>query len=211
MQKHAEPHMQQSMTIDRKTGEYKPDPVRTSHQMYVSKQESLKNPVIARIVRRLHRFARVPLGHGEQIQVGKYGVGEKYECHFDSEVSVDVVRPATIIVYLSDVEAGGETIFPMGQDCQPLKKCCGEHSNVSAEKGVRQVHPKMGMAMLFYTHDLDGELNRNALHGACPVEQGEKWIMQAWFRSLLYPESPHYIFGKGVGASEAQGDYDMEL
>ena len=55
------------------------------------------------------------------------------------------------------------------------------------------LHPKKGRAVLFYTHNLQGEKVANALHGSCPVGEGEKWIMQAWFRDSVYPDSPHYV------------------
>merc|ERR1711990_1358586 len=112
--------------------------------------------------------------------------GEKYDCHYDSEVSVNVVRAATLIVYIADGVVGGDTVFPMGASCTPLSRCCD--GNVTPP--VRRIHPKKGMAMLFYSHNLDGTLDANALHGACPVKEGTKWIVQAWFRQSLYPESP---------------------
>merc|ERR1712167_376980 len=92
--------------------------------MYVTKEDSREHPIIANIVRRLHRLARIPIGHGEQIQIGRYKVGEKYDCHYDSEVRVKVVRPATIISYIADGVVGGDTIFPMGAACSPLSRCC---------------------------------------------------------------------------------------
>lgn len=199
---HGEPLLQQSLTIDRVTGEYHPDQVRTNYQMYISKEDCVSHPVISQIARRLYRLARIPVGHGEQIQIGRYRVGEKYDCHFDSEVSVNVVRPATVIVYINDVEAGGDTIFPMGQGCKPLDDCCAHNKTQ-----VRRLHPKKGRAILFYTHDLDGGVNKNALHGSCPVEEGEKWIIQAWFRASLYPDSPHYVFGHGA-AEAGGGEHD---
>lgn len=199
LKQHGEPLLQQSLTIDRVTGEYHPDKVRTNYQMYISKEDCVHHPVISQIVRRMYRLARIPLGHGEQVQIGRYRVGEKYDCHYDSEVSVDVVRPATIIVYISDVEAGGDTIFPMGQVCSLLENCCAQNKT-----RVRRLHPKKGRAILFYTHDFDGGVNKNALHGSCPVEEGEKWIIQAWFRASLYHESPHYQFSPGAAEVDAK-------
>jgi len=205
MRAHGEPHLQRSLTIDRNTGEYHPDTVRTNMQMYVSKEDSRSNPTIARIVRRLHRLARVPIGHGEQIQVGRYLVGEKYECHYDSETRVNVVRPATVIVYITSGVEGGATLFPMGADCSPMAKCC--HNNLTMPS--RLLHPAKGRAVLFYTHDPDGSQNWNALHGSCPVDTGEKWIIQAWFRSTLYHESPHYQFQASSVDGSDPSDHEL--
>lgn len=206
MQQLGEPHLQTSLTIDRSTGEYRPDTVRTNQQMYISKEDSRNHPTISNIVRRLHKLARVPIGHGEQIQIGRYTVGQKYDCHYDSEVSVNIVRPATIIVYLNDVAAGGDTVFPMGENCQPLSLCCTGNATLP----LRRFHPKRGRAVLFYTHDLSGSVDPSALHGACPVEDGVKWIIQAWFRASLYPDSPHYVFTE-KNAEDASSRKELEL
>lgn len=184
------PGLQPSLTIDRETGEYRPDSVRTNSQMYISMEDCRSHPTIRNIVRRMYRLARIPLGHGEQVQIGRYEVGQKYDCHYDSEVRVGVVRTATVIVYLADVEEGGETVFTMGEDCNPLDRCCGAEGAEKPE--IRRFFPKEGKAILFYSHDLDGSLNTNAVHCSCPVIRGTKWITQAWFRSTLYKDSPHF-------------------
>jgi len=207
LREHGGAHLQESLTIDASSGNYRPDPVRTSMQMYVSEEDCRQHPVISRIVRRMYRFARIPLGHGEQIQIGRYKVGQMYKCHYDSEVRVDVVRPATLLVYISDVGAGGDTVFPFGHDCSNLGDCC--HGNATLP--LRRIKPKMGRAVLFYTHDVDGTQNVDALHGSCPVDDGEKWIVQAWFRSKLYFASPHYHFGKLQHATAEVSSEQHEL
>lgn len=55
--------------------------------------------------------------NGEPIQVLRYENGQKYEPHYDFfQDPVNIAsgghRIATILMYLSDVEKGGETIFP---------------------------------------------------------------------------------------------------
>lgn len=187
LREHGEPGLEASLTIDRVSGQLVPNPVRSSMQMYVSLKDSLEHPLIRVLVRRLYQLARMPLGHGERLQIGRYRVGEKYDCHFDSEPQQDILRTATIIVYLADV-LGGETLFPMGADCHILNECC----NVTeAASQMMWIQPKKGRAVLFFSHDLNSELNPNAVHCSCPVIQGEKWILQAWFRSQLYADSPH--------------------
>lgn len=204
LREHGLPHLQQSLTIDRANGSTVVDKVRTNMQMYVSKEDSVQHPLIRRIVRRLYRLARIPLGHGEQVQIGRYRVGEKYDCHYDSEVRVGVLRAATVIVYISDVDSGGDTIFPMGEDCHELGTCC----DATSLGQLKRVHPKKGRALLFYSHDLDGSLNANTLHCSCPVVQGEKWIMQAWFRVSLYVDSPHYPMDSETSPSASKDDAD---
>ena len=84
-------------------------------QMYVTPVDCREHPVVSSIVRRMYRLARMPPGHGEQLQVGRYGAGQFYEPHYDSEQSptARLARPATVIVYLKEpAGGGGETVFP---------------------------------------------------------------------------------------------------
>jgi len=69
------------------------------------------------------------MGHSEHIQIGRYKTGQKYEAHYDTETRQNVLRLATVIVYLNDLPdetSGGYTIFPMGKGCAPLETtgCC---------------------------------------------------------------------------------------
>lgn len=55
--------------------------------------------------------------NGEYIQVLQYKNGEKYEPHFDyfsdeQNIAFGGHRIATVLMYLSNVKMGGETIFP---------------------------------------------------------------------------------------------------
>ena len=55
--------------------------------------------------------------NGEDIQVLRYQEGQKYEAHYDYFVDkVNIARGghryATVLMYLSDVQKGGETVFP---------------------------------------------------------------------------------------------------
>lgn len=55
--------------------------------------------------------------NGEDIQVLRYEYGQKYDAHFDYfHDKVNIVRGghriATVLMYLSNVTKGGETVFP---------------------------------------------------------------------------------------------------
>lgn len=82
-------------------------------------------------------------------------------------------RLATVLWYLSDVTAGGETWFPRfdgAEQPQSLKNCAG---------GLK-ITPTKGRVVLFYSLSADGGLNDLSLHGSCPVVAGTKWAANKW-------------------------------
>lgn len=52
------------------------------------------------------------------VQVLRYGVGQYYHKHMDS-LEDDTPRLATMLVYLSNPEEGGETAFPQSEWVDP--------------------------------------------------------------------------------------------
>ena len=66
-----------------------------------------------------------------------------------------------MIVYLSDVEEGGETLFP----------------NIGLK-----IRPQKGSALLFWNRTPDGVLDPLVLHSSVPVVRGRKWSITRWIR-----------------------------
>lgn len=65
-------------------------------------------------------FISFILENGEDIQVLRYEHGQKYDHHHDYfSDQVNIVRGghriATVLMYLSDVVKGGETVFPSAE------------------------------------------------------------------------------------------------
>ncbi|MFS0864785.1 2OG-Fe(II) oxygenase [Fredinandcohnia sp. 179-A 10B2 NHS] len=153
-----------STVIDQKTGEEKAATGRTSKGMYFTLGE---NEVITKIENRIAEITEYPRGNGEGLQVLNYGIGEEYKRHFDYFPSNKVdpakggQRVGTFLMYLNDVESGGETVFP--------------------KAGVSIV-PKKGSAVYFQYGNSKGQVDKMSLHSSIPVSDGEKWVATKWIR-----------------------------
>ncbi|MEK4699495.1 2OG-Fe(II) oxygenase [Solibacillus sp. FSL R7-0668] len=135
---------------------------RTSSGMFF---EDSENDLIATIEKRISTIMNIPIEHGEGLQILQYEPGQEYKAHFDFFSSTSKLasnnRISTLVMYLNDVEQGGETYFPK--------------LNLS-------VTPKKGMAVYFEYFYTDQNLNELTLHGGAPVIAGEKWVATQWMR-----------------------------
>ncbi|KAF5208324.1 Prolyl 4-hydroxylase alpha-like protein [Thalictrum thalictroides] len=182
----AKPHMEKSTVVDSETGKSKDSRVRTSSGTFLKRG---RDKIIRNIEQRISDFTFMPVEHGEGLQILHYEVGQKYEPHYDyfnDEFNTrnGGQRIATVLMYLSDVEEGGETVFPASK---------GNFSNVPwwselsecGKKGL-SVKPKMGDALLFWSMWPDATLDPSSLHGGCPVIKGNKWSSTKWIRVNEY-------------------------
>ncbi|GLT39299.1 hypothetical protein SLA2020_134970 [Shorea laevis] len=189
----AKPHMQKSVVVDGKSGMGKESSVRTSSSSSLPRG---RDEIIQNIEERSAKFTFIPVEKGEAFQVLHYDVGQKYDLHCD--YFTDGFNPrnggnrmATLLMYLSDVEKGGETVFPAARG-NFLAKC--------GNQGL-SVKPKMGDALLFWNMKPEGFANMSTprLHsflsyilgmfvqsfylscpGSCPVIKGNKWVATKW-------------------------------
>jgi len=127
------------------------------------------------IRRRISRLVGININYAEPIQAQAYSVGGEYKAHYDwfdpategfkthASVEKGGQRSWSVVVYLNDVIAGGETNF--------------ENVDIS-------ISPKQGKLVFWSNLDENGFVNYDALHQACPVLEGEKVILTLWFRSL---------------------------
>ncbi|MBD7985753.1 2OG-Fe(II) oxygenase [Sporosarcina sp. Sa2YVA2] len=135
--------------------------LRTSSSMFIEESENL---IVAGIEKRIAAVMNIPIEHGEGLQILQYTPGQQYKAHhdfFSSSSAVANNRISTLVMYLNEVEQGGETFFP--------------HLNFS-------VTPRKGMAVYFEYFYNDQTLNDFTLHGGAPVEIGEKWVATQWMR-----------------------------
>eukprot|EP00118_Oscarella_pearsei_P026364 m.309813 g.309813 ORF g.309813 m.309813 type:complete len:400 (+) comp48022_c0_seq1:103-1302(+) len=158
---------------------------------------------------------RVVVEASESLQVVHYDHRGHYHCHVDSDVMKDddddgnvtcchhrlqgqllengcrcvLCRYMTLLYYLNDVTRGGATAFPFSdteaaaiENHPDFNKFCNLSSQ--CDRGV-VVRPKMGSAVLWYSHQLRdggqiGEVDLRTYHGGCDVLEGEKWIANNW-------------------------------
>ncbi|XP_057435101.1 probable prolyl 4-hydroxylase 3 [Lotus japonicus] len=182
----AKPHMAKSSVVDSQTGKSVESRVRTSSGMFLKRG---KDKVIQTIEKRIADFAFIPVENGEGLQVLHYEVGQKYEPHYDYfldefNTKNGGQRIATVLMYLSDVEEGGETIFPAAKANFSSVPWYNDLS-VCAKKGL-SVKPKRGDALLFWSIRPDATLDPSSLHGGCPVIRGNKWSSTKWMHLEEY-------------------------
>uniref|UniRef100_A0A9I9CXL2 procollagen-proline 4-dioxygenase n=1 Tax=Cucumis melo TaxID=3656 RepID=A0A9I9CXL2_CUCME len=151
---------------------------------------SSQDKIVARIESRIAAWTFLPLDNGEPIQILRYENGQKYEPHFDffqdpGNIAIGGHRIATILMYLSDVEKGGETVFPNS----PVKLSEEEKGDLSeCAKVGYGVRPKLGDALLFFSMNPNVTPDATSYHGSCPVIEGEKWSATKWIHMLPIDE-----------------------
>ncbi|OMO83434.1 Oxoglutarate/iron-dependent dioxygenase [Corchorus olitorius] len=182
----AKPRMEKSTVVDSDTGKSRDSRVRTSSGTFLPRG---RDKIIRDIEKRIADFTFIPVEHGEGLQVLHYEVGQKYEPHYDYfmdqfNTKNGGQRIATVLMYLSDVEEGGETVFPAAKGNISAVPWWNELSECG--KGGLSVKPKMGDALLFWSMKPDAALDPSSLHGGCPVIKGNKWSSTKWMRVNEY-------------------------
>ena len=162
----ARPRLRRSLTVATKTGGEEINADRTSQGMFFQRGES---DLVRRIDARIAKLVNWPEVNGEGIQVLQYVPGTEYKPHYDyfdpAEPGTPTIlqrggqRVGTVVIYLSEPDNGGGTVFP---DVQLT------------------VAPKRGNAV-FFSYDRADPSTRT-LHGGAPVTAGEKWIATKWLR-----------------------------
>jgi prolyl 4-hydroxylase len=168
----ARPRLRPSTVVDPQTGTNTVANYRNSEGMFFRPAET---PLIALLDRRLAELMNCPLENGEGLQVLRYGPGGHTAPHFDflipsnptNEASVkrSGQRLSTLMIYLSEVARGGETVFP--------------------EVGL-SVFPRQGNAVYFEYANSRQQLDARSLHAGAAVIEGEKWAVTKWMRTRRF-------------------------
>ncbi|KAJ8768959.1 hypothetical protein K2173_023954 [Erythroxylum novogranatense] len=159
---------------------------RTSSGTFISASED-KTGVLDFVERKIAKATMLPRSYGESFNILRYEIGQKYDSHYDAFNPAEYgpqssQRLASFLLYLSDVEEGGETMFPFENESNiysnyEFKRCMG-----------LKVKPKLGDGLLFYSLLPNGTIDQTSLHGSCPVTKGEKWVATKWIRDQEYNE-----------------------
>lgn len=179
----AKSELKRSAVADNDSGKSQVSEVRTSSGAFINKA---KDSIVERIEEKIATWTFLPKENGEDIQVLRYQEGQKYEAHYDYFVDkVNIARGghryATVLMYLSDVQKGGETVFPNAELSERQKAAIQSDDELSecGKKGIA-VRPKEGDALLFFSLYPNAHPDPMSLHGGCPVIEGEKWSATKW-------------------------------
>ena len=164
--------LQRSTIVDPLTGQ---EAVMAERSSYGTFFQAAETAFIAQLEARIATVMHWPASHGEGLQILNYQVGAEYRPHFDFfppgdpgsavHLAKGGQRVSTLVIYLNDVDAGGETTFP--------------------EVGLA-VTPKKGSAVYFEYCNSLGQTDPLSLHCGTPVVAGEKWIATKWMRQGRY-------------------------
>jgi hypothetical protein len=148
---------------------FKPSEGRTGSNHWLKYDE---DDVVKSIGQRIADIVGLPLENAESMQIIHYGPEQEYRPHFDA-FNLSLARGqkaaqwggqrlVTALVYLNKVEVGGATQFP--------------------KLGIT-VPATPGRMVVFHntTEDISGP-HPLSLHAGMPVEAGEKWAFNLWFR-----------------------------
>ncbi|XP_051870007.1 prolyl 4-hydroxylase subunit alpha-2 isoform X1 [Pristis pectinata] len=181
----AKPRLARATVRDPKTGVLTVAHYRVSKSAWLDDDE---DPVVHQVNQRIADITGLEVETAELLQVANYGVGGQYEPHFDfsrrpfdrnlategnrlatflnykeeQDAFKDLGtgnRLATFLNYMSDVQAGGATVFP--------------------DFGAA-IYPKKGTAVFWYNLFRSGEGDYRTRHAACPVLVGSKWVSNKW-------------------------------
>ena len=128
------------------------------------------DPLLSNIHHRICQLMGIDSAYSEEIQGQYYEIGQEFKAHTDyfetHEMASHAVekgqRTYTFMIYLNDVEQGGETHF----------------LNVGAS-----FSPRAGTAVIWSSLKPDGSPNADSIHQALPVIAGYKAVVTNWFRS----------------------------
>jgi prolyl 4-hydroxylase len=171
----AQSNLHRAVVSDSKSGSISAG--RTGQNCWVSHRQT---QAIGELCDRIAQIVGLPLAQAESLQVIHYAETQEYKPHFDAWdpatergkrcMERGGQRLVTSLLYLNDVAAGGGTCFP---------------------KLDMEVRALQGRMVLFHNcYPGTNQRHPESLHGGLPVEAGEKWACNLWFRERNYQAVP---------------------
>ncbi|WP_374531807.1 prolyl hydroxylase family protein [Novosphingobium sp.] len=130
------------------------------------------DPFVQMIERRIDDLLGIPHEWGETMQGQRYLPGQEFREHQDwfwtkapywkTEAKRGGQRSITAMIYLNNVEEGGETDF----------------KNVGLA-----IPPQAGALIIWNNATPTGDLNNFTLHAGTPVIKGVKYVITKWYRT----------------------------
>lgn len=177
--------------------------VRRSSSFWLQRKQEYgpqADPIVRAAVMAMHEEVMLAPYHGEDLQITRYQKNGFYEFHHDTDARMATM--VTFLVFLNDVDEGGETIFPFienplfneslraandlplqppvdprhpGAPVAPMAAYC------KSDRFLK-IRPRKGDALVLYNIAPSLVLDNSAWHAGCPVGKGEKWIAQKWMK-----------------------------
>lgn len=161
------------------SGKFEPADYRIAKSGWLSNSDDMT--IFPSINQRLEDITGLEMDTAEELQLGVYGIGGHYEPHYDHARGDEIKsfhggtrnRIATLLLYLSNVEQGGATVFPIA--------------------GARVV-PERGDAVFWFNLLASGGSDDLTRHAGCPVLVGAKIVCNKWIheaeQEFRYPCKP---------------------
>ena len=142
--------------------------INTTYRKSSTSNLNSQDQLVSNLKNKIANYLNIPVNKGESLQGQKYQPGQYFKQHNDffhgSSYQTECLhsgnRTHTFMIYLNDVEDGGETAF------------------INLNKKVK---PKMGKAVV-WTNLKNGQADDTFLHEGTEVKKGVKYIITSWWR-----------------------------
>lgn len=152
--------LEPAAVFDPASGRQVAHPVRTSDAAVIGPMR--EDLVVRAINARIAAASGTDIGQGEALTVLRYRPGQQFRLHSDALPVSRNQRVKTLLIYLNEGFAGGETLFP-------------DHKLT--------VKPAAGDALLFANTLDEQRPDPRSRHAGLPVTQGVKWLATRWIRA----------------------------
>ncbi|KAJ0987920.1 hypothetical protein J5N97_006276 [Dioscorea zingiberensis] len=160
--------------------------------------------IVSNIEKRISAWTFLPKENGEDMQIIQYDTNDTHAAQYDN--NNDTSRPvygghriATILMYLSNVTHGGETIFPMSE-LKDTQIKADKWSDCAANGYA--VKPVKGNVLLLFNLHPNSTIDQSSVHSSCKVLEGKKWTAIKQIHVRTFDQNQPLIELKGYCTDE---------